>query len=215
MKVGKLIIADWAIALRSIDIHVVSRYRQAMRTGAKFPPVIVDKKTLEIISGNHRVTAYLAEFGEGYDIEVDLQSFKSHAEQLRVMAEENAKHGMLMDGFTRRKIAAAMIDEGIDTANVAAIFNVPVQVIEKWGSQTVFVIGKGAMPVKFGLDTDTVTKVTKEQYKEHCAKDYGVQARCMGAQLCRWISAGWVNMQDEQTAATFAELKGLLSSIDI
>ena len=215
MEAGKLIIADWAIALRNIDSHVVSRYRQAIRTGAIFPPIIYDNSTKEVVSGNHRLSAYLAELGEGADIPAEGKRFKNHAERLRVMAEENSKHGLLMDGFTRRKIAAAMIDEGITAQDVASTFNVPVQIVEKWGTQTVFVIGRGACPVKNGLDTDTVHKITAKQYDEHVGKDYGVQARSIGAQLCRWIGAGWVNFEDKQTAATFAELKELLSKVNV
>jgi len=200
MKVKDMVIADWAIGLRSIDPMVVSRYRHAWRTGAKFPPVIIDKATKEVISGNHRVSAALQELGEDAEIPFVLQSFKTQADRLKTMAEENSRHGMPMDGFTRRKLACAMVSEGMSTQQVAEVFNVPVNAVENWGGQTVFVIGKGAVPVKHGIDTNLVAKMKVAEYAEHSRKDYGVTAKHMLLQLTRWLVNGWVDrdkLEDE------------------
>jgi hypothetical protein len=136
-----LVAADWALELRSLDMFMVSRYRIAMRAGAVFPALIVDRQTREIISGYHRYHAALAEYGEDHLIDVEMRSFKDRAAQLVCMADENAKHGMPMDGITRRRMAIAMVEAGLATGEVARIMNVPEGHLAKWGEMTVVVKG--------------------------------------------------------------------------
>lgn len=208
-KLSTLVVADWAIELRPLDMFMISRYRQAMRVGAVFPPLIIDKKTREIISGNHRYHSALSEFGEDHLIEIETVAFANRAEQLKCMAEENAKHGMPMDGITRRRVALAMIDAGITSEEAAKIMNVPVQALNKWGEMTVVVIGKGKKeiaPVKGGIDLEHVKKMTEPQYETHIERDKGVEARHMAQQLTRWLKNGWVNWNDERNVKAFDDL---------
>jgi len=207
-KLKNLKVADWMLELRPIDSFVVARYRQAWRQGAEFPPLIVDGSTMEIISGNHRYLSALAEFGEDYAIEVHMQSFVSAAAKLVVVAEENAKHGAPMDGITRRRLACAMIKEGMTSADVGKVMNVAATAVEKWGTQSVLIIGSNdAKPVKCGIDTSVVTKMSKANYEEHMKKDLGIQARGLMRQLERWLNNGWIDLEDERTKEALADLK--------
>jgi hypothetical protein len=138
-KLDSLQLAQWVLDIRPVDAFVVSRYRQAWRTGAAFPPIIADKATREIISGNHRWQSAMDEFGPDFEIPVEYKTFKSRADALRVMADENAKHGEPMDGITRRRLTCAMLVEGITEKEVAAILGVPVTRLERWGEQSVTV----------------------------------------------------------------------------
>jgi hypothetical protein len=65
-KLDSLQQAQWVLDIRPVDAFVVSRYRQAWRTGAAFPPIIADKATREIISGNHRWQSAMDEFGPDF-----------------------------------------------------------------------------------------------------------------------------------------------------
>ena len=67
-KLDSLQQAQWVLDIRPVDSFVVSRYRQAWRTGAAFPPIIADKATREIISGNHRWQSAMDEFGPDFEI---------------------------------------------------------------------------------------------------------------------------------------------------
>jgi len=219
VKLNKLTIADWALELRPLDMFMVSRYRQAMRIGQVFPALIVDKDTGEIISGNHRATAANMEFGEDHTIEVEYRKFKDHAARLVCMAEENAKHGMPMDGITRRRVAIAMINEGMSSAEVARVINVPEATLGKWGEMTVLVIGKGkrqtAFPIKGGIDLEQVKTMTAPQYQEHIEHDKGVEARHMAQQLTRWLVNDWINWNDERNVKAFDELAKALEGAKV
>lgn len=217
-KLSTLAVADWAIELRPLDMFMISRYRQAMRVGAVFPPLIIDKKTREIISGNHRYHSALAEFGDDHLIDIDAVTFANRAEQLKCMADENAKHGMPMDGITRRRVALAMIDAGITSEEAAKIMNVPVATLNKWGDMTVIVIGKGkkqVSPVKGGIDLEHVKKMTEPQYDTHIEHDKGVEARHMAQQLTRWLKNDWINWNDERNVEAFDKLADALEKAKV
>ena len=216
-RLDKLNTADWTLELRPLDAFVVSRYRQAMRVGEEFPPLIIDKDTREIISGNHRAAAAKAEFGDSHAIEVSMRKFTSHADKLKVMAEENSKHGIPMSGITRRRMTCAMISEGMSTQEIATILGFPVKSIEKWGGISVVVKGKGGgvKPVKRSIDTEKVQSMTQAQYTEHSKADVGIEDRHMAQQLSRHLRSGWVNLENEENREAFLELKQAMEEAGI
>jgi len=208
--------SDEMLELRPLDAFTVSRYRQHVRTGVKFPPLILDAEGRYVVSGNHRLAAYLSELPDDAEIEVELRRFKTNRERLECMARENMAHGMPMDGITRRRVALALAAEGMPVDEIAALFNVPARTLEKWGERTVCVIGKGqgrggtVRPVKAGPDLETGQKVTPEQYETHIRCDMGASFRAMAAQICRWLEAGWVNMEDERNVAAMEALRAAM-----
>jgi hypothetical protein len=213
MKLKDIELSEAMLELRPLDAFTVSRYRQHVRTGVKFPPIVLDADGLYPVCGNHRTAAYRAELTDDADIEVIIVKFKSNRERLEYMARDNMAHGMPMDGITRRRVALALADEGMTTGEIAELFNVPERTLEKWGERTVCVIGKGQgrggtiKPVKAGPDLETGQKVTPEQYETHIKCDMGASFRQMSKQIIRWLNAGWVNLDDERNEAALEALR--------
>ncbi len=220
LKLSQISINEDITDLRPIDMFVVERYRQAIRTGAEFPPIVVAGKGYGIVSGNHRYTAYLAELGEDAEVEVVRREFKTRRDMLEFAAGENMKHGSPMTGITRRRFALAIAAEGASLAEVARLFNVPERTLELWGTRVVRVFGKGkgrdgtTQPIKFGPDLETGQRVTSEQYTTHIKRDMGASGRQMALQLARWLRAGWIDMTDERTAAAMDELRAALGTVE-
>lgn len=210
VKASSLVIAEWATTLRKVNMFIVSRYRIAMRAGAQFPPLIVDKDTKEVVSGNHRLSAHLAEFGGGVPIEVEYRKFKNHAERLKVFAEENCKHGLPMSGPTKAMLVSAMIENGLTVQEIAATFNMPVKSIESWAGQCAMVIGVGSRPVKHGFDTEENPSIKQEHYEDHMRHDVGVPFYQLVKQIVRWLSNGWVDLENEKNAEAIEELRSVI-----
>lgn len=199
------------VEMRPINDVFVSRYRQAMRSGDKFPPLLVDPGGV-IVSGNTRATAYRAEYGEDYAVPCIVRKFKSRAEMMEEAVRENAKHGNPLDGFQRKRFSAKLIELGRSPEQVASLLGVPVKRIEEWGGETVIVRGMGRQPMKHGLKHLAGTTITKKQYESHVAEDRGVPAASQARQLARWIKDGWVDMSDEKTAAAMSDLVSVISA---
>lgn len=99
MKAIELVM-DWNLWPRyeagNLDATNVRRMREAMEAGLPLPPVIASKKDLRIVDGFHRVTAYLAQFGDDVEIDVDLREYKNDGELFLEAAHMNSCHGLPM-----------------------------------------------------------------------------------------------------------------------
>ena len=141
IEVGELKFSDELLSLRPINPYFVSRYRLAMRNGDVFPKIIINKATKEIICGNHRVKAYIDEFGEDYILDVEVRDFTDESSIIKCFALDNSKHGEALTDFQRRSIALKLSNLGTTPEEIAKIFGVAVKNVFKWGEQSVFVVG--------------------------------------------------------------------------
>ena len=213
MKLAEIQTSAAMLELRPLDAFTVSRYRQHIRTGGTFPPLVLDADGLYPVCGNHRHASYKGELPDDAEIEVELRRFASARERIECMAADNMAHGMPMDGITRRRVALALAGEGATTAELARLFGVPERTLAKWGERTVCVIGKGqgrggtVKACKVGPDLEPGQRVTAEEYDAHIRCDMGASARHMAAQITRWLRNGWINMEDERNVAALLELR--------
>jgi hypothetical protein len=209
VQVSSLVFDDKLVEIRPINTVFVSRYRQAMRQEAKFPRPIVEKKTLIIASGNHRVTAYLEEYGPDHLIDVEIRAYTSQRERLRDAAEENAKCGNPLDGISQRRFANELLKMGDTAEEISKLFDVSVKRIEEWCGHTVIVTGGGkkneVMPIKRGPKIEG-EKVTRVQYEEHIEHDRGMPCSPLANQLSRWLDNGWIKAGDERSVEALREL---------
>ncbi len=193
-------------SLRHINPVFVSRYRQSMRNGDIFPPIVVERDSKIIVSGNTRVTAYREEFGEEHSVEAIVKTFPDRASLLEEAVRENAKHGNPLDGFSRRKFALKLLEHGREPGKIAQLFGVSVKRIEEWGELTVSVRGMGRQATKHGLEHISGKSVTKAEYETHEKADRGVPIVAQANQLIRWIENGWVDFGEEKTKDVLTRL---------
>lgn len=208
-KIKSLHQDDQILDLRPVNPLFVSRYRQAMRNGDKFPPLIIDRQGA-IISGNHRYSAYLAEFGEDYEIEVIIKTYKTAAERIEDAIRDNAKHGNPLDGITRKRAVLILTELGRKPGEIANLLGVSVKRIEEMAGMSVMIVGGGTHPLKRGLEHMAGKKVTPEEYEEHRTMDQGVPAAQCAQQLIRWIHNGWIDWTDIKTVSVMKELRNAI-----
>jgi hypothetical protein len=204
------------MALRTVDAFTVSRYRIAMRSGAKFPNPVIDSDTMEIVSGNHTITAMLAEFGDDHIIEVSGKKYKSEADKIADFARHNVGHGRPMDGWTQRKIALALAEAGQEPEAIAKLLNVPVSHLQRWGDRTVVVMGRDKVrevrPLKGGVVVPS-GKMTAAQYERHADADIGMSFRDLANQTAERLEKGWYDAEDESEIAALNRLRAAVSAV--
>ena len=214
-KLSELKQSDVLLDLRPVNPVVVSRYRQAMRHGAVFPPMKYDVKHNILVGGNHRYAAYMEEFGENHEVEVEKLTCKEWGDVLETFAVDNAQHGMPLEGFHRRRVALALIDAGRTIEQVARLFDVSVGRLEHWGAQTVRIIGQAQPgPVKYGVPTEPKA-IGKREYASHVKVDKGVSVRSMAKQITDYIRRGWIQLEDDRETEALAELKEALDGLKL
>jgi hypothetical protein len=192
VKISELYIDPKLTNLRHVNEAFVSRYRQAYRSGAIMPLIIVQlvKGKIRVVSGNHRTCALLKEYPPEHKIDVEVRTYKNEKEVLEDFTKENSKHGNPIDDFTKKKITKALLDEGSTPEEIAMLFGVSVKRIEHLGDGMIAVtIGNTeetkAMPVKHGFTPKE--PITEVQYAEHIQKDRGFNVTQQTSQLLRWM----------------------------
>jgi len=201
VELGNLKFNPELLAIRKLNTFDVSRYRQAYRSGADMPLPIIEEGTLKIVSGNHRVTAMIMEYGEERTIDVILKKYKTKKEMLIDFTKENCTHGVPFSGFQKKTLISVLINEGLSTDEIALLFNVPARSIEKWGDDIVMVQRPGRKfveipsPKKRGFEPQD-NKVTQEQYVHHIDHDRGVPVTSMARQLTNWLNIGAINQTE-------------------
>lgn len=213
VKVSELIIDENLTRLRPVNEVFVSRYRQAYRAGKDLGEIIVDTKN-RVVSGNHRVTALMEEFGEDHELSVSVKKYESEREVLEDFARHNADHGNALSGASQRAITIELIKNGADREDIAQLFGVSVKRIENWAGMTVMVIGGKSgktrhpqpMPAKHGIEPGTTME--RDQYETHWKQDRGISASSQANQLYRWIENGWV--KDEKSINALRHLSKLI-----
>ena len=214
VKVGGLKIDEKLTQIRPVNLVFVSRYRQAYRQGSIFPLIIIQKGTKRIVSGNHRVTALLQEYGKDHTIEVFEKEYKNELEILSDFAKENANHGNAISDFTKRKLTAALVKENATPEFIASLFNISVRRVEQLGEGMIkVVIGSGKTeevvdkPAKHGFTPEKPIKET--DYKEHERKDRGFTVIQQTSQLVRWLEKDLITHNPKNMAA-LTQLQGAL-----
>jgi hypothetical protein len=206
-KIGDLEIDPKLTELRHINMVFVSTYRQNYRSGAHFPPLVIQKGTNRVVSGNHRLTAMLMEFDVNHEIDVIEKKYKNEREVLEDFVRENATHGNALDQFSKKKLINALLKESCPVEEISRLFNIPVSRIEKLGDEVVTVNIGGVSedrPAKAGFVPGRIISV--DEYMEHEKRDRGLSIGQQVEQLIRWLNKGLI-VKNKQNIKILSSLK--------
>src|ERR687889_2415968 len=124
------LVEDYRLYPRSeVDGSTVEQFREALRAGAKFPPIRVCSKTLRIIDGFHRKTAYARE--QATHVLCSLEEVSDDVDLFRRAAQANAGHGRrysVDDYATAVRLAKRL---GLTREQISADLFLPLDRVEK------------------------------------------------------------------------------------
>lgn len=193
------------LEIRRVNPVFVSRYRQAMREGDKFPALIITTDNV-IVSGNHRFEAYTAEYPEDHKVDVEVRKYVSDADIIADAVRDNARHGNPLDGISRKRAILKLLKLGKKEDEISALFGVSVKRIVEMAGEYVVVRGNGRKPVKRGLEHLTGQTITKKQYDEHDRSDRAMKVYSQCEQLTRWLENGWIDLEDSRNILALSDL---------
>jgi len=99
----------------------IGEYLSSYKAGAKFPPVIVDIKTKQLIDGRHRYDMYRKAGAQ--QIEVEWREFENEKELIWYAINLNSTHGLKLTTFDQARCiimgeSAGMTEEELSSAMV-------------------------------------------------------------------------------------------------
>jgi hypothetical protein len=205
IKLSELKQSEQILEIRKVNPVFVSRYRQAMREGDNFPPLIITKDNV-IVSGNHRYEAYIDEYEEDHRVKCKVKAFADEAEMIETAIKENATHGNPLDGISRKRAILKLIELGRDEEKIASLLGCSVKRIVSMAGQHVIVRGNGKRPVKHGLEHMAGKTISKKQYEEHTTADRSMSVSRQCEQLVRWLDNGWVDLDNPKNGEALIKL---------
>ncbi len=124
-------LANQARLSSPVNEETVSRYREGLRNGAKFPPVLVQRLRSGlylVLDGNHRVAAHHA---EGKSIDVYVLSSPRPEILTMIMHEANTRHGLPTSQEDRLHAALFLVDQGFSQEEAARRLLLPVSTLRR------------------------------------------------------------------------------------
>lgn len=119
VKTEKLVMDFNLYPRTKVESVNVSMLGDAFDAGVEIPPILVDKKSLRVVDGFHRLTLYKKRKLE--EIKVDLKSYKSDQEIFLDAMSLNAHHGRSLSLFDKARCIQHAKELGIDNEHLSVV----------------------------------------------------------------------------------------------
>ena len=211
------IVIDLSIRTREPERYTIAIYRQALKAGTVFPPMVLERETKRLVCGHHRYGMYRLEYDPEELVPCLLESYPSELALWERAVADNAEHGRPLDTWDKKRIALQMERLGGDKEKIASLLGVSVGRLEDWAGMSVVVIGQrdGQLyehrePVKHGMEALIDGRIDEAQYAEEVVKNgTGVNVRRHAFALRRLLRNNWI----EDDARVLAELRLLYRAL--
>ena len=197
------LVEDYRLYPRAeVDGSTVEQFREALRAGAKFPPLRVCAKTLRVIDGFHRKVAYEREHAT--HVLCALEEVADDVDLFRRAAAANASHGRrysVDDYATAVRLAKRL---GLTREQISADLLLPLDRVEKLERISA---GRGApAPLERNIPKPKPAKASKLVEKSMDT----ISQLTWTTSLLRCIREGHVNEKSEELRAHLEELSTAL-----
>lgn len=212
MVLASALVLDFTLYPRvSVDPQHVSYIMEAMRAGAAFPPVIVDKKSKRVIDGFHRIKAALR-VNPDAKIAVEWKSYRNEQEMLLEAVELNAGHGRMLAMYDRTRCVVLADALGIDPARIATALHLTVERVTELRTTRTASAGGEIVPLKRTLLHMTGKRLSKAQEKAQ-EKLSGMNQVFYANQLITLIEADLLDTENPVLMGALGKLYGLLKKV--
>jgi len=166
---------DRTLMVREINSYYVARYAEALRAGAVFPPLVIDKETGCLTCGFHRYRAYEIVFDLSFEVEVIEKDYKDNQEKFLDAIKDNQTNGQPLYVVDIRRSVLRGVDMGISIEDLASALSITVKKANKYFSEKVKVIKKNNEVEMIPNKPNTGIKngsIVKEKVAEHIKTKY-------------------------------------------
>ncbi len=135
MKVSELILDYDLYPRERIEPFNVNQMIEALTAGRELPPIIVDRKSLRVIDGFHRVKAYQKLHGPDAEIPLELRDYKDEAEMFCEAVRLNANHGRQLSSYDRARCIAKAEVLKLEPEVISSMLNMTLERIGEMKAQ--------------------------------------------------------------------------------
>jgi hypothetical protein len=219
IKVGELKFDKSIYPRMEIDPQNVSYLKEADKSGASLPPIIIDGKTKIIVDGVHRWKMYLGNYGATHEIDVIEKKYKSEKDLILDAIRYNSSHGRNLTKYDRVHCILMAENSGIQYEQIASALNVTMKSLEKLRFNRVGKISfsnakKKEIPLKRTIEHLNGQELTPKQQETN--KSLGGMSQLFYVnQLKMLINDNLIDYKNKNLIDGLKELRDLLNKMKI
>ena len=161
MKLSDIKIDDAIYPRNGVDHFHVGRLIDAIETGAKFPPLVIEAGTHRLVDGRHRYEAMTAK--DIKSTKVIEKTYANDADLFADAARLNIDHGLKLSNFDIKHVIARLEDFGFTRDKIGDIVRTPMTKIEEIARGFASGPAGEAVALKGGLHHKKGMKLTERQ----------------------------------------------------
>ncbi len=214
VSVGELIM-DFTIYPRSdVDAQTVAKLRECDDAGAELPPVIINKSTMQVVDGFHRVRMYRAKYGGDHKIDVVEKEYPNDGEMFADCIRHNL-HGRPLS--VHDHVHCLQVGErlGVPDDEIASALSITVERAGKLRAERVgqMRVGRTKEPVALKQTISHMAgKTMNKRQREANEKLSGMRQSFYANQIIELIDADLVDTSNESTMDALRKLHDRLSA---
>ena len=219
IPVGELIL-DWNLwprhSAETLDSTNLTRMKEAIKAGIELPPVIADEKSLRIVDGFHRVSAYQDIYGPSFEIPVILKAYPTDAEMFKDAAMLNAQQGLPLGPKDKAHVLIRARRMHIPIKEMARLIGLGEEAA-KYLIQRRTAIAQNGSRIPVGAGAEEMVKALNGKKmnsdQEHFARVAGMRPQMYARMLISALKADEAMEYSASTVAILRELKTVLDSV--
>jgi len=116
---------------QSVDAYHVREIRNALQAGHSLPPIILDKASLRVVDGFHRLAAYQQEYGPDVEIPCALKEYANEGEIFSDALRLNSEHGRALTVYDKARAVGIGDNLGLSRDTLSGVLHITKDRIEK------------------------------------------------------------------------------------
>jgi hypothetical protein len=213
------LILDFSLYPRhDVDKARLSAMSESYHAGAKFPPVIADSQSKQVIDGFHRVRTYQRHLEPDAAIAVEFRTYANDASRFADAMALNSEHGLALTPYDKARCLQRSEELGLSVETVAAALQMTVDKIQDMRLKKLAIapttkLTKGkkpvAMPIRRTISHLAGKQLTEKQYEAHKHTNGAPQLLTVN-QLINLVEGDLLDQDNEVLMGRLCHLSGLL-----
>lgn len=215
VKIDKIKVMEGTYPRNKVSWFAVYKYKQAMKTGAEFPPIDVSKNNGNyfLIDGKHRIEAMKQLKGE--IIDAIIHENLSKEEIIKMAIKANTEHGQALSTQEVVKSILKLQKMNVNTEDISKIVNIPKEKIQPLVTK------------KTAWKKDTLEQIILKKPQEHLSGteiEENKETETLGYNLTQvhllndligLLKLNQMNLEKTEVRTKLTQIKNLIEALDL
>ena len=208
------LVMDFDIYPRSkVDTFHCNAMKQAIQSGAEFPPVVICKKTKRIVDGFHRCTAFKAIYGPSHKVQCVEKTYKSDANLFVDVMRFNASHGKSLSPCDKARCAIIAERLHVPDDAVAGALHVSAEYLGELRVDKTATAGGLHVPLKRTIQKQLAGRKLTDRQALANTRLSGMNQQFYVNQVIELIESNLLDMEDDNLMEKIERLRTLLEGL--